>query len=62
MRDVVVLIDREQGGKKDLAKRGYALHAVLTLRELVQTLEREGHISSIDAHRVYEYLEKSRGR
>ncbi len=62
VRDVVVLIDREQGGKKDLAKRGYALHAVLTLRELVQTLEREGHISSIDAHRVYEYLEKSRGR
>ncbi|MEA3341126.1 MAG: orotate phosphoribosyltransferase, partial [Chloroflexota bacterium] len=31
VRDVLVLIDREQGGAEDLAQRGYRLHTVLRL-------------------------------
>ncbi len=34
VRDVVVLIDREQGGAEELAAKGYRLHSVLKLSDL----------------------------
>jgi uridine monophosphate synthetase len=42
VRDLVVLIDRQQGGPERLAARGYALHAVLTISACFDELEREG--------------------
>ena len=54
--DVVVLINREQGGAEDLARHGYRLHAAVTLREIVAALESEGLVSAADARRVREYL------
>ena len=54
--DVVVLINREQGGAEDLARHGYRLHAAVTLREIVAALEAEGLVSAEDARRVREYL------
>ncbi len=35
VQDVVVLIDREQGGPEELAAAGYRLHAVLRLGEML---------------------------
>ena len=35
---------------------GYRLHAVLTLRELVDALEREGTLAAAEAQRVRDYL------
>lgn len=35
VRDVVVLIDREQGGRAALQARGYQLHAVMTLTQVM---------------------------
>ncbi|NLD43055.1 MAG: orotidine-5'-phosphate decarboxylase [Chloroflexi bacterium] len=55
--DVVVLINREQGGAEDLARHGYRLHAAVTLRQLVAALEEDGKVSAADAARVREYLE-----
>ncbi len=55
--DIVVLIDRQQGGAADLAARGYQLHAVLTLRELVEILAEDGRLSVAEAQRVYAYLD-----
>lgn len=43
--DITVLIDREQGGKKELAEKGYALHAVITIRQLLKSLKSSGKIS-----------------
>jgi uridine monophosphate synthetase len=54
--DVVVLINREQGGAEDLARHGYRLHAAVTLRQLVAALEEDGKVSAADAARVREYL------
>ncbi|MBC7255173.1 MAG: orotidine-5'-phosphate decarboxylase [Chloroflexi bacterium] len=56
VRDVVVLIDREQGGAQDLARRGYRLHAALTLRGLVDALADDGLLDATDAQRVRAYL------
>jgi uridine monophosphate synthetase len=46
VRDVVVLIDREQGGGADLADAGYRLHAVLRLSEMLDLLVQAGRIST----------------
>ncbi len=43
--DVVVLVDREQGGMQELAAHGLALHAVLTLSTLLDVLVRNGRIT-----------------
>ncbi len=54
--DLVVLIDRESGGRETLAAQGYALHAVLTLSELLDTLESGGPISPKIAEDVRSWL------
>lgn len=54
--DVVVLIDREQGGRQNLAAAGYRLHAALTMTQIVDALEAAGRISSIQAVAVRDYL------
>jgi len=43
--DVVVLVDRQQGGEKELATRGVKLHAVLGLGDMLDSLVRHGRIT-----------------
>jgi orotate phosphoribosyltransferase len=43
VRDLVILVDREQGGRELLAARGYTLHAVLTISQCFD----EGEQSSL---------------
>lgn len=52
VRDAVVLIDREQGGRAALKSRGYTLHTVMTLGRLLAILENEGRISAVEHARV----------
>jgi uridine monophosphate synthetase len=42
VEDLVVLIDREQGGRERLAAKGYRLHAVLTISACFDALESAG--------------------
>jgi len=55
VQDVVVLIDREQGGQQELAAAGYRLHAVLRLGEMLDLLVEAGRIvrEQRDAVRAY---------
>jgi uridine monophosphate synthetase len=43
--DVVIILDREQGGKKILADAGYTLHSVMTLTEALEALTRLGKVT-----------------
>lgn len=54
--DVVVLIDREQGGVQKLAEAGYRLHAVLRLSEILGTLRATDRISTEQLATVERYL------
>ena len=56
VRDVLVLIDREQGGQDDLANRGYRLHSLFRLADTVQGLYRSGHIAESRYVEVMSYL------
>jgi len=61
VEDMVVVIDREQGGAADLAARGYRLHAAVTLRQIVDALAVGGQLAPEDARRVREYLAEQVG-
>ena len=56
IEDVVVLIDREQGGAEGLQRRGYRLHAALTLSQVVDILAEDGLLAPADAQSVDDYL------
>jgi len=57
VRDVVVLIDRQSGGRETLAQQGYRLHAVFTLRQILDVLAARGHISEEKRGEVINWLE-----
>lgn len=42
VKDLVILIDREQGGRELLAARGYTLHSVLTISQCFDEAEAAG--------------------
>ncbi len=54
--DVVVLIDREQGGREELEAAGYRLHAVLRLAELLEMLVQAGRIEPDQRDSVVDFL------
>jgi len=59
VEDVVVLVDREQGGAQGLAEHGYKLYAVLRLTEMLRTLTRRGRISPEQRDEVIAFLARS---
>jgi uridine monophosphate synthetase len=52
VKDIVVLVDRGQGGAEELAAHGYTLHAVLTLGRLLDALVRRGTLPASTADGV----------
>ena len=59
VRDVLVLIDREQGGAEDLSRHGYRLHAVLTLTQVLDVLKESAYITPAQYAEVLAYLRNS---
>ncbi|HFC08795.1 MAG TPA: orotidine-5'-phosphate decarboxylase [Chloroflexi bacterium] len=57
VRDVVVLIDRQSGARKQLAARGLRLHAVFTLTELLDLWETERLVSPDHLAAVRRFLD-----
>jgi uridine monophosphate synthetase len=56
VEDVVVLVDRGQGGGDELAEHGYKLHAVLDLEQILEILSEHGRISAEQRDGVLAYL------
>jgi len=53
--DCVVLVDREQGGKEQLAERNVKLHSVFTLTELLNIYVKNGCIDRETQQKVVGY-------
>lgn len=45
VKDVVVLVDREQGGEKELAKRGFKLHYAFTLGQMMDLFKKKKRLT-----------------
>ncbi|EFA80224.1 bifunctional UMP-synthetase [Heterostelium album PN500] len=58
--DVVVLLDRQQGARQELAKHGLKLHSVITMEELIDTLTKQGKLDEPTLALVNSFLEANR--
>lgn len=52
VEDVVVLVDRQQGGREELQKRGYKLHFAFTLSQMLKFYLRIGKIDGNEFKRI----------
>ncbi|HME95811.1 MAG TPA: orotate phosphoribosyltransferase [Methylomirabilota bacterium] len=60
VKDLVILIDREQGGRELLAARGYALHSVLTISQCFDEGEATGLAPAHLVRQSREFLKATR--
>jgi len=61
VKDVVVLVDREQGGAEELAQMGYTLRSVLRLTEMLDILVEDGRITPGQQEEVTAFLPGGKG-
>lgn len=62
VENLVVVVDREQGGKENLEKQGYKVHALTNISMLVQYLLRIGKISKEQVETVLSYVKNYRNK
>lgn len=58
VKHVMVVVDREQGGRENLEKAGYTVRALAKISELVNCLFENGDISKEQAETVLNYIRK----
>ncbi|MAG22109.1 MAG: orotate phosphoribosyltransferase [Candidatus Diapherotrites archaeon] len=56
VKDIVVLVDREQGGTKELQEKGYTLHSVLKIGEILEALKKAGKIDEEQYNSINDYF------
>lgn len=56
----VVLVDREQGGKENLAAAGVELVSLMTASKLIEELHLKGTVTEDDYERVMEYVRREK--
>jgi len=58
VKDIVVLVDREQGGRQELAANSLELHSVMTMTKMLDFYSRLGRISVNDQTRINQGLQE----
>ena len=58
VKHLLVVVDREQGGKEKLEKLGYHVHSLTKISEVVDSLCCSGKISKAQADTVLTYIKK----
>lgn len=56
VKDAVVLLDYQKGGRENLAAGGYNLHAFMSVPELIEILHVKGKIDDAKYHQCVEFL------
>jgi orotate phosphoribosyltransferase len=56
VKHLLVVVNREQGGKETLEKIGFKVHALAKVSELVNSLYQNNYISKLQKQEVFAYL------
>jgi len=62
VKNLVVVVDREQGGKENIEKLGYKIHALTNISTLVSCLLKSGQISKEQAATVLNYAKSHQSK
>ncbi len=54
--DIVVVLDRQQGGKELLEQKGYRVHTLFTITEVVKILHEAGEIDAEQVAVIHDFL------
>lgn len=54
--DIVVVLDREQGGKQLLESKGYRVHTLFNISEVCTILQENGELSNEEVKRIQDFL------
>ena len=54
--DIVVVLDRQQGGKELLEQKGYRVHTLFTITEVVKILHEAGEIDAEQVAAIHDFL------
>lgn len=54
--DIVVVLDRQQGGREILESKGFRVHTLFTISEVCSMLREEGHLSDDEVGRINDFL------
>ncbi len=54
--DIVVVLDREQGGKQLLESKGYRVHTLFNISEVCTILQEKGELSDDEVKRIQDFL------
>jgi orotate phosphoribosyltransferase len=54
--DIVVVLDRQQGGKELLESKGYHVHTLFTISEVCKMLKEEGLLMDDEIERINDFL------
>jgi orotate phosphoribosyltransferase len=60
VKDLVILIDREQGGRELLASKGYTLHSILTITQCLDEWETAGLVDATAIRQSREFVQATR--
>jgi orotate phosphoribosyltransferase len=58
VKHLLVVVNREQGGKENLEKRGFEVHALAKISEVVNALGKSGYITPAQAESVSAYIRR----
>jgi uridine monophosphate synthetase len=56
VKDLAILIDRQQGGRENLENKGFSVHSVFTIQEILQTLSKSHLLSAHEKNIVSELM------
>jgi uridine monophosphate synthetase len=56
VKHLLVVVNREHGGKEKLEKLGYRVHSLAKISDIVESLSRDKHISKEQADKVLDYV------
>lgn len=58
VKHMLVVVNREHGGKENLEKLGYNIHSLAKISDIVVSLSKEKHITQEQADKVLDYIKQ----